>query len=79
MIASECGITTVGDFRVADIAVGGQGAPLVPYMDHTLLCRHYRQEPLPIIFPQCKYVWTVRCDLYVPLSSLGRQGGLECC
>jgi anhydro-N-acetylmuramic acid kinase len=39
IIATRTGITTVGDFRPADIAVGGQGAPLVPYADY-LLYRH---------------------------------------
>jgi anhydro-N-acetylmuramic acid kinase len=39
VIAAITGITTVGDFRPADIALGGQGAPLVPYADY-LFYRH---------------------------------------
>jgi anhydro-N-acetylmuramic acid kinase len=36
-LANLLGITVVGDFRSADIAVGGSGAPLVPVFDYEFL------------------------------------------
>ncbi|MFI3247397.1 MAG: anhydro-N-acetylmuramic acid kinase [Ferrimonas sp.] len=37
VLAATCGITTISDFRSMDIALGGQGAPLVPLFHHSLM------------------------------------------
>lgn len=36
VIAKRTGVVTVGDFRIGDVAVGGTGAPLVPYFDYIM-------------------------------------------
>nr|BCX00189.1 MAG: anhydro-N-acetylmuramic acid kinase [Bacteroidota bacterium] len=45
VLACELGLPVVYDFRAADIAVGGQGAPLVPYFDWALF-RHPEEARL---------------------------------
>lgn len=47
VIAHETGIPTVADFRVADVAAGGEGAPLVSYIDYLLF--HHDSQTIGLL------------------------------
>ena len=46
MIAAEVGVPVVSNFRPADMAAGGQGAPLVPLLDYVLFADQKRGRVL---------------------------------
>ena len=46
LVAAEVGCAVVSDFRRADCAAGGQGAPLVPFADYILFRHAYKHRAL---------------------------------
>jgi len=64
VIAARTGITTVADFRPADLALGGQGAPLVPFLDWHLFRSSDRDRILLNIGGVANVTWLpADCDL----------------
>src|SRR5271165_3625724 len=47
VIAERTGVPVITDFRTADVAAGGQGAPLAPYLDYRLF-RHTKHSRIAL-------------------------------
>ncbi len=56
-LAQRTGITTVTNFRPADMAVGGQGAPLVPYLDSVWFQSESKQRAVQNIGGMANVSW----------------------
>lgn len=46
VLAAKLGVPVVSDFRPADLAIGGQGAPLVPFLDYAAFHSQKRNRVL---------------------------------
>jgi len=75
VIAECCGIDVVADFRRADVAAGGQGAPLLPAV-HAMLLAHLGQTRVVLNLGGIANITVLGADGHVSGFDTGPANGL---
>src|SRR5687768_638000 len=74
-IAERTGIAVVSDFRTRDVAAGGEGAPLVPWVDRFLFSDKEKRRVLQNIGGVANLTWVPRRGETAPLIAFDTGPG----